>query len=175
MLARDLTTLEQHRAALANPALARPSQCHACKVGGLHVHERRERLFAGEFGGPGRTQVLIFRCSRRAQCGAIWRVLPHFVARHLWRRWTLVCTVLDDGRHRVPPRTQQRWRQRLATAGAVVVALLGQSATHEWVDVAVRAGIDATRGDVVTAAGGPDRLADIAATIDHLEPGVRLM
>ena len=119
--------------------------------------------------------VLIFRCSRRAQCGAIWRVLPHLLARHLWRRWTLVGVVLEDGRHRVPRRTQQRWCQRLASVAAVLVALLAQAATRDWTDVAVRAGMDATRRDVVAAAGGPERLANLAAIIDHLEPGVRLM
>jgi hypothetical protein len=170
-----LTTLEQHEAALANPALARPGHCAACKLGGLHVHERRERLFAGEVGGPGRTQVLIFRCSRRTECGAVWRVLPHFLARHLWRRWTLVGFVLEGSRHRVPRRTQQRWHQRLASVAAVLVALLAQAATHDWTDVAVRAGMDATRGDLVVAAGGPARLANLAAVIDHLEPGVRRM
>ncbi len=175
VLARSLATFEQHQAALANPALARPSRCAACRLGVLHMHERRERLFAGELGGPERTQILIFRCSRRAECGATWRVLPHFLARHLWRRWTLVGVVLKGRRSRVPRRTQQRWRRRLATAAAVVVALLGQSATHDWTEVAARAGMDATRGDVIAATGGPERLANLAAIIDHLEPGVRLM
>ncbi|MBV1904418.1 MAG: hypothetical protein KUG58_12365 [Marinosulfonomonas sp.] len=175
LLARHLTTLEKHQAALANPALAGQSCCAACKIGGLHMHDRRERLFQGEVGGPGRTQVLIFRCSRRATCGATWRILPHFLARHLWRRWTLVGVVLGGSRHRVPQRTEQRWRQRLATAAAVMVALLEQAPTHEWTDVAVRAGGDATRSDVIAAAGGPERLANLAAIIDHLEAGVRLM
>ncbi len=175
LLARHLVTLEQHQSALAAPALFGLSTCVRCKIGRLHVHDRRERLFAGEIGGPGRTEVLVFRCSRRAECGAIWRVLPHFLARHLWRRWTLVGVVLEDGRHRVPRRTQQRWRWRLASAAAVVVALLGQAAMHDWTEVAVRAGMDATRGDVIAVAGGPNRLAHLAAIIDHLEPGVRLM
>ena len=57
----------------------------------------------------------------------------------------------------------------------MVVALLGKAATHDWTEVAVRSGMDATRGEVITAAGGPTRLAHLAAIIDHLEPGVRLM
>ena len=175
VLARDVTTFEQYEAALADPALFKLSRCLSCKVGVMHVHDRRERIFAGEVGGPGRTEVLVFRCNRQDECGATWRVLPHFLARHLWRRWTLVGVVLEDGRHRVPRRTQQRWRRRLASAAAVVVALLGQAATHDWTEVAVRAGMDATRGEVITAAGGPTRLADLAAIIDHLQPGVRLM
>jgi len=175
LLARHLTTLEQHEAALANPALTKQTCCVACKIGRLHMHDRRERRFQGEVGGPGRTQVLIFRCSRRDACGATWRILPHFLARHLWRRWTLVGVVLGGSRHCVPRRTQQRWRQRLATAAAVMVALLALAPTHEWTDVSARAGADATRSDVITAAGGPERLANLAATIDHLEAGVRLM
>ena len=175
LLARHLTTLEKHQAALADPALAGQSFCAACRTGGLHMHDRRERLFRGEVGGPGRTQVLIFRCSRRDTCGATWRVLPHFLARHLWRRWTLVGVVLGGSRHSVPQRTQQRWRQRLTTAAAVLVALLGQAATRDWIEVAARVSADATRSDVIVAAGGPGRLATLAAVIDHLEAGVRLM
>lgn len=178
LLARHLTTLKQHQAALADPALAKQSRCAACKIGWLHLHSRRGRLFQGEVDGPGRTQVLVFRCSRRAECGATWRVLPQFLARHLWRRWTLVGVVLGGsrgGQHRVPRRTQQRWRQRLAGAAAVMVALLGQASTHEWTDVAARAGAAATRGDVIAAAGGPEQLANLAGVIDHLEAGVRLM
>lgn len=175
LLARDVTTLEQHEAALADPARLKLRCCGACEIGRLQVHDRRERLFAGELDGPGRTEVLVFRCSRRAECGATWRVLPHFLARHLWRRWTLLGVVLEGGRHRVPRRTQQRWGQRLAGAAAVAVALLAQAATQDWTEVAVRAGMDSTRGDVIAAAGGPNRLAHLAAVIDHLEPGVRLM
>jgi hypothetical protein len=175
VLARHITTLEQHEAALADPALLNLSGCLSCTVGLLHGHDRRERIFAGEVGGPGRTEILVFRCSRRDECGATWRVLPHFLARHLWRRWTLVGVVLEDGRHRVPLRTRQRWRPRRSSAAAVLVALLGQAATPDWNEVAQRAGADATRGELVTTAGGPAVLADLAATLDHLEPGVRLM
>ena len=56
LLASGRLTLEQHEAALANPALVRPRHCAACRVGGVHVHDRRERLLAGEVGGPGCTQ-----------------------------------------------------------------------------------------------------------------------
>jgi len=175
VLARHITTLEQHEAALADPALFELSDCLSCKVGRLHGHDRRERIFAGEVGGPGRTEILVLRCGRRDECGATWRVLPHFLARHLWRRWTLVGVVLEDGRHRVPLRTRQRWRQRLRGAAAVLVALLGQAATPGWNEVAQSAGADATRNEIIAAAGGPARLADIAAILDQLEPGVRLM
>lgn len=175
VLARHITTLEEHEAALADPALLGLSGCLSCQLGLLHGHDRRERIFAGEVGEPGRTEVLVFRCSRRSECGATWRVLPHFLARHLWRRWTLVGVVLDDGRHRVPLRTRQRWRQRLRGAAAVLVALLWQAATPNWIELAQSAGADATRNELITAAGGPARLADIAALLDQLEPGVRLM
>ena len=82
---------------------------------------------------------------------------------------------LEDGRHRVPLRTRQRWRQRLRGAAAVLVALLGHAATPNWIELAQRVGATATRDEVITAAGGPARLADLAAILDHLEPRVRLM
>jgi hypothetical protein len=168
--------MEQHQQALSTPDRVRPNRCARCKVGGLHVHERRSRVLAGEIDRAPAIEILIFRCGRRDECGAIWRVLPHFMARHLWRRWTVVgLVVAEQPRHRVPRRTQQRWRRRLSCAAAVLVALVGHAPRVEWHDVAALAGADATRLELVQAAGGPSRLDEIASIVDQLSPGVRVM
>jgi hypothetical protein len=38
---------------------------------------------------PVALEVLQFRCAREA-CGATWRILPAFLARHLWHAWNVV-------------------------------------------------------------------------------------
>lgn len=176
IIARNVRTLEQHQEALRNPDRVRPERCATCKVGGLHVHERRSRVLAGEIDESPAIEILIFRCDRREACGAVWRVLPHFMARHLWRRWTVVgLVVAEQPRHRVPRRTQQRWRSRLSCAAAVLVGLLGHAPRVEWRDVAAHAGVAATRLELVQAAGGPSRLDEVARVVDQLTPGVRVM
>ena len=176
VIARKVRTMEEHQEALVTPDRVRPGRCDRCRIGLMHVHERRSRVFAGEFEGAPETEILIFRCGRRRECGATWRVLPHFLARHLWRRWTLVgLVVADEPRHRVPRRTQQRWRRRLRDTAAVLVALLGHAPRPEWRDAAARAGAEATRLDIIGACGGPGRLDELASVIDQLAPGVRVM
>jgi hypothetical protein len=172
LIAADVVTLEQHAAALANPDLERPQRCAACDCPSVHVHDRRPRLLDGL--GSGRIEILIFRCANRA-CRVVWRVLPAFLARHLWRAWARVIEALDAARERcsTPARTRRRWLQRLrerATTLVVVLAQLGpaRSAT-------VRAlGLDATRREVIDAFGLA-RLAVLAALVDRLAPGVRVM
>jgi hypothetical protein len=175
LLAPEIRTLQEHEAALANPDLVRPSACLRCRVARVHVHERRGRVFRGEVKGPAGTEVLIFRCADEKNCGAIWRVLPAFLARHLWRRWSVVgASVLrrPADRHRVAPRTQQRWRARLQTSAAVLVALLGATGLERWTGLAARVGAAGTRGELIEAAGS---LPELACAIDHCQPGVRVM
>jgi hypothetical protein len=57
----------------------------------------------------------------------------------------------------------------------VLVALLGWAALSNWHEVAAQVGTSGSRGELVLAAGGPDQLAQLAAQLDHLEPGVRIM
>jgi len=175
LLAPELRTLQEHEAALADPDLVRPSVCLRCRVARVHVHERRGRVFRGEVKGPAGTEVLIFRCADQENCGAIWRVLPAFLARHLWRCWSvIVASVLrrDAARDRVSPRTRQRWRARLQTSAAVLVALLGATGLERWSGLAARVGATGTRGDLIEAA---DSLPELACAIDHCQPGVRVM
>ena len=175
MLAREIRTLEEHEAALADPDKIRPPACPTCSISSLHVHDRRSRVFRGEVEGPAGTQVLIFRCGDRQDCAAVWRILPKFLARHLWRRWSVVgVTLMTDAqtRHRVPSRTQLRWRARLESSAAVLVALLDATGVARWTELAARVGNAGTRRDLVEAAND---LAGLAAVIDHQQPGVRVM
>lgn len=175
MLVRGARTLQEHEATLADPDRIRPPVCPRCRRAPVHVHERRPRVFRGEVDGPAGTDVLIFRCADHEDCGAVWRMLPAFLARHLWRRWSVVGVSLvapAGHRHRVPPRTQQRWRARLRSSAAVLVALLDTTGVPRWSDLAARVGAAGTRADLVEAA---DDLPELAVVIDRELAGVRVM
>jgi len=177
LLARGVRTLEEQLRALADPDRVRPAVCPTCRAHGMHVHERRERVLAGEINGPPHIGILIFRCADE-DCGAVWRILPEFLARHLWRRWTLVGVALGSarpGQHAVPARTLRRWRARLAMLAAVLVVLLGQSSVASHVALARGISSGATRGEVAEGLGGLTNLAESACLFHHLAPGVRLM
>lgn len=175
LLAREIRTLEAHEASLADPDKIRPPSCPKCLISALHVHDRRDRAFRGEVDGPAGTQVLVFRCGDREDCGAVWRILPKFLARHLWRRWSVVgVTLVTDAqaRHRVPARTRLRWRARLESSAAVLVALLDATGVARWTELAARVGSASTRRDLVETAND---LVGLALVIDHQQPGVRVM
>lgn len=176
MIAHELTTLRQQRQALAEPDLVRPDDCLTCGVGSLHVHERRERKLRGHPDGAA-ISVLIFRCAQPG-CRAVWRVLPAFLARHLWRAWSTVAEALNpatEARSSVPKRTRTRWRARLRERAAVLVAVLGSSGPRSVVERAAALGSGALRHEVIDAFGGLARLPVLAARIHHLVRGVRVM
>ena len=55
---------------------------------------------------------------------AVWRVLPAFLARHLWRAWSTVAEALTpetENRSSVPAPTRTRWRTRLRERAVVPV------------------------------------------------------
>jgi hypothetical protein len=143
----------------------------ACKWRVLHVHERRTRNLDGL--GSETTDILIFRCAR---CRVVWRVLPAFLARHLWRTWAAVIEALDETRerHKTPKRTRQRWLKRLRERASMLVVVLGQLGPRRS-EAVTQLGRHAIRGEVIDAFGGRAFLAELAALIDHLVPGVRVM
>ena len=170
LIAAGIVTHEQHAAALAEPDLERPQQCAACDCPHVHVHERRTRLLDGL--GSATVDILIFRCAN-PPCRVVWRVLPAFLARHLWRAWARICEALDDARARssTPKRTRQRWLWRLRERATMLVVVLAQLGPARSPEVAA-VGFDATRREVIVAHG---RLAELAALVDRLAPGVRVM
>lgn len=131
--------------------------------------------------------VVVYQCAE-ATCGATWRILPMFLARHLWRVWKTVERVALPGGEPppstappIPERTLCRWRMRLAAAARVLVVLLAASGGQELEPVAAKVGLDASRAEFVQgyaeqiAIPRGARLAAVAAEIHQLERGIRLM
>ncbi len=136
---------------------------------------------------PPAVQVAQYQCAE-ALCGATWRILPMFLARHLWRVWKTVERVALPGvvppssaALPIPERTRSRWRSRLAAAARVLVVLLAASGGQALESVAARVGIDASRAEFVQGYAEQidvppgARLAAVAAEIHQLERGIRLM
>lgn len=173
LIAAHIVTLEQHAATLANPELVRPYDCLACGWLVLHVHERRTRKLDGL--GSESTEIMIFRCARKS-CRVVWRVLPRLLARHLWRTWDAIGEALDDTRERssTPPSTRRRWFKRLRERATMLVVVLGQLGPARKRPVA-ELELGAMRREVIAAFGGRAMLAELAALVDRLVPGVRVM
>jgi hypothetical protein len=158
----------------------------------VHIHERRSRLLLGE--AEQSPEIARDRCAPREHCGAVWRVLPGFLARHLWRAWSTVERAVlarDEGAPAqaapLPAPTVRRWRQRLLSSAAVLVAALGTASDVPAIAAVVeQTGYAATRGELVAifneqvpSAREPlragERLGRLAAIVHRLAPGARLM
>jgi hypothetical protein len=131
--------------------------------------------------------IVQYLCANEG-CGATWRILPMFLARHLWRTWVTVERTVkaeDTPRPRdaptIPKQTERRWRERLAAAARVLVVLFAMSGGAEVEEIAKAVGLDATRAVLVdayaTRAGSIPgaRFAPLAALAHRLERGIRLM
>jgi hypothetical protein len=152
----------------------------------LHVHCYPERHPRGEPGTPPVVRVAQYICAAD-ECNATWRMLPMFLARHLWRVWKTVERVALPGQppppttRSVPERTRSRWRARLAAAARVLVVLFAASGGLALEEIAARVGLDASRAGLVVAYAeladvAPDaQLAAVAALAHRLERGIRLM
>lgn len=189
IVAEDVHDLQEHRRRMACPDAYRPASCLGCHDVQLHVHDRPARHPKGDPTLPGEVLVLRFRCASEG-CGATWRVLPLFLARHLWHAWRAVERTVAPPAREVeiaPPsapiaaRTERRWQTRLSSSARVLVVLLAMSGGLELEQVARRVGLDATRAELVegyaaAAATQPgERLSTLGALIDRLERGMRLM
>ena len=160
----------------------------------MHAHEHRSRLLLGEAAIS--TEVALYRCADRERCGAVWRILPAFLARHLWRAWLTVerhaiagsqTVAVPEVAMPVPARTVRRWRARLASSAAMIIAALATAFdVPDLATVVERAGYAASRIELCTifaervlGAGakphGGERLGQLAALVHRLAPGVRLM
>jgi hypothetical protein len=191
--------MAEHARRLCDPDLYRPEECARCGHDRLHVHDRVERRPLGCPELAAVLQVLVFRC---VGCRASWRILPRFLARHLWYAWRAVESVVQsppaaEAIASKPPaatepiasgpptepasqRTVGRWRGRLASCGQRLRALLvvaGGVLGELAVVVEQRCTrvqvLDAFTGVVLPAVG--ERLSTCVAVIHRLERGVRLM
>lgn len=182
LIAADVTDRDEHRRRLCAPDGYRPRECLRCHHQVLHVHDHLERVLVADSLEP-KVGIVRYQC---AGCGAIWRILPAFVARHLWRSWdTVKATTLaapaPPTQPAVPERTLQRWRARLRAWASTLVQLFTTSWAARLVHIALAVGHDGTREDfvrvyaaeVTEAAGNP--LSAVAEHVHRLLPGLRLM
>ena len=187
LIAEDVHEVWEHERRLADLDAYRPPECRACGHPHVHAHTRPERHPQGEPGLPPVVVVMQYRCASE-ECGATWRILPLFLARHLWHPWSVVeRAVLPDVKpapSTAPPvraRTETRWRTRLASSARTLVVLLAMSGGAALEDVAKEVGLDGTRRELTVAyaarAGSEagERLATLGALAHRLERGVRLV
>jgi len=188
VIAEDVVDLIEHERRVGNGGY-RPAGCRRCG-GPMHIHEYRERLLLGD--PRTSTEIVIFQCARDG-CGTLTRVLPAFLARHLWRAWPTVEQAVGRPDEEppeieieaIPARTVRRWRTRLLASAATLIVVLGTAADSV---AALRAvvqtvGLDGTRAELVatyakTVSPAPKtglRLATVAAVVHRLVRGVRLM
>lgn len=192
LIAEGVEDLETHERCVRMDRY-RPPSCPRC--GALvYCHEHRARLLLGE--AKGSTDIVIYRCADHDKCGAVWRILPRFLARHLWRSWSTVertvADRVDDEQSVVPgligaagapiPKTtRSRWRNRLVTSAAMVVAVLATAMdVPELGAVVTQAGYLATRGELVglfaeRLSSQGRVLGTLGSLVHRLAPGVRLM
>lgn len=183
----EVRDLETHERRLCDPDGYRPCRCPRCGHGVLHVHCYPERHPRGELGMPAVVRIVQYVCAAGG-CGATWRVLPMFLARHLWRAWKTVERVVmpagmprSAGAPTIPARTDRRWRARFAASARMLVVMLAASGGVTLEALASRVGLDASRAELtaahadVTRAAPGRRLCALAELVHRLERGVRLM
>jgi len=163
----------------------RPSGCPLCGRF-LHILDLRPRKLRDQ---PDSAEELICRYRCRP-CGAVWQVLPGFLARHLHRTWGAVQSALvaagtleptgSEWRVRRKPSTLRRFMARLGASAVVLMqALLAAKAPVEGVLEAL--GAWCTRGELVEGLAGAGqiekkrKLQKFAGWIHRLAPGLRLM
>ena len=182
VIAEDVLDREGHWEALLDPDTYRAyiGGCRNCGWETVHaLCFRSRRLRPAE---PGRLveahDIRLYRCPKEG-CGAVYTVLPAFIARHLWRDWQTVEDV-GRGKREAPRSTRRRWCGRLASSARQLVQLF-RAALYGSASWLRALGEDFTRAGFIHAievSGGislRNVFAPIAAWIHRLEPGVRLM
>ena len=182
LIAEHVTDRDEHQRLLCDPNGYRPRECFRCHHPVLHVHDHLERVLRADSLEP-TIGIVRYQC---AACEAIWRILPAFVARHVWRSWdTVKATTLaapaPPTQPPVPERTLQRWRARRRAWAITLVQLFATSWAALFVRIAITVGHEGSREELVRAyaaeageeSGSP--LAAVAGHVHRLMPGVRLM
>lgn len=88
IIAEDVWSPDEHIRRMSSPDGYRPKFCGRCGNTRLHVHDYPERKPLG-LAMLAALRIVRFICTNPS-CGATWRVLPAFLARHLWWVWRRV-------------------------------------------------------------------------------------
>jgi hypothetical protein len=81
LIAEDVTDLATHQQRIGDPGGYRPSSCPRCGGDELDAHDYPTRKLRGPQGGLV-VRIIRYIC-RNERCGAMWRILPAFIPRHL--------------------------------------------------------------------------------------------
>ena len=187
LIAEDVITRTLHERRVCDVDAYRPARCGHCGSATLHVHDYTERKALGDPAGVP-VRVVRFVCADDA-CGATWRVLPAFVARHLWYAWSAIeaataPTLSPSVVLPVPSATTvARWKVRLDSSARLLVQILAALADAALTAMiaTLMGGIDATRDALLVAyaaalrVAAGRRLAALAGHLHRVEPGVRLV
>jgi hypothetical protein len=177
VIAEEILERRRHEELLLDPdgyrkVVAPCARCGGCR---LHAHCFRTRaLRPAAVEAP--AEVVAIRLYLCASCGAVFTVLPAFIARHLWRAWETVRSVVEGGA-RAAVSTAMRWGARLRSDASQLVQLFTASMAGETSRRLARLW-PRSRWDFLQAlfpAAEPSRLALAAVWIHRLERGVRLM
>lgn len=177
IIAEDVLDLAEHQKRLPDADRYRPEACRNCGHPKVHAHCFRDRVLreADPRRPPLVVQIRLFRC---ASCGAVFTILPAFIARHLWRAWNTVEAVAR-GKEVAPKATMKRWLSRLGSDAWQLVQVFTASIQSALSEALLRSQ-QSIRLDVVAVVepflGATSSVfARIAAWIHRLAPGVRLM
>lgn len=177
IIAEDVLDLAEHQKRLLNPDNYRPEECRNCGCEKTHAHCFRERTLREA--DPGQPPVIVaIRVFFCRSCGAVFTILPAFIARHLWRAWQTVGSVVS-GKARAPKRTIARWLSRLQSDASQLVQVFTASVQGAVSDALLRLE-PSVRSVFVTAltpflGAGFSVFARLAAWIHRLAAGIRLM
>lgn len=186
LIAERVMDLATHEEMLEDPDKYRPPECPACHHDRLHVHDYPSRVLWNEV--EEMVQLIRYRCASQ-ECGATWRILPAFLARRLWHRWAVVEEYVEEGScatslaEEPSKQTVRRWKKRVHTSARLLVRLLARSGDAVLKGVARTVGRNASRQKLVWAHAAATgtipraglRLANVAALVHRLLPGIRLL
>lgn len=176
IIAEDVLDLAEHQRRLLDPDNYRPEKCRSCGEK-THAHCFRERTLREV--DPGEPPVIVvIRLFFCRSCGAVFTILPAFIARHLWRAWKTVESVVS-GKERAPKKTMARWLSRLHSDASQLVQVFTASVQGALSDALLRSQPSVRSVFISVLAPflgtGSSVFARLAVWIHRLAAGVRLM
>lgn len=184
LLAEGVHDIGEHRRLLESDGY-RPECCPRCGRF-LHALDQRPRKLRDQPDSP-EEWICRYRCR---PCGAVWQVLPGFIARYLHRTWGAVQSAVvaagaldrtgSEWRVSRKPSTLRRWLGRLGSSALVLVQALvaGGAAVSVMLN---QLGAWCSRRECVEALARTNlvenerKLEGLACWIHRLVPGLRLM